>query len=210
MTAQLPNTDVSINVSLFRPCGEIVYVDGWLYLRTHRALGVYARSLNNRSTYYRGVGLRTWVRETVITERLFDSFVSNVEAMQRGYTTAALWTDCLPSEGDGETGGRKGLEPTPELVARDQDLCARFLSADTADCEVYAETVTSGDGDPWGTLGHDLWLSSHGHGAGFFDREGVPEDVREQLQRVASSDPFDDVGGSLYPLDNGDGTAGVA
>lgn len=150
---------------------------------------------------------------------------------------ARRWTDQHDHRGvcdvvagkEMESGGREGLELRPEALARYRHICAAFIAAHADDLETYAQhiDISAGDGGPFDYAGHDLWLSSHGHGAGFFDRfpappidAGTPErtaqltaeraplyDLGERLQKAASSTPFEDIGGSLCPIDCGDGTA---
>ena len=66
-----------------------------------------------------------------------------------------------------------------------------------ADCESFIRDnlpallrVTSADGYTWERVGHDLWLSRNGHGAGFFDRVGSTHRHRDDfdaLQEAASA-----------------------
>lgn len=61
--------------------------------------------------------------------------------------------------------------------------CAEFQRQHAADLAQYDL-----GGREWSAAqqgGHDFWLSRNGHGAGFFDRDSLPEDVRERLQQAA-------------------------
>jgi hypothetical protein len=92
-----------------------------------------------------------------------------------------------------------------------EDIASETLSQMVTDCDrfqhynedllsIYYQTVRRVD-DPPATsyAGHDFWLSRNGHGAGFFDRDNVPEDTRDKLQDAAKL--FSDVG--LYIGDDG-------
>lgn len=60
-------------------------------------------------------------------------------------------------------------------------------------------------------IGHDLWLTTHGHGVGFWDRyPEVPREDQEVVQwiaddftKICASKDFDAVGGGCYLGDDG-------
>jgi hypothetical protein len=51
--------------------------------------------------------------------------------------------------------------------------CAEFLDANANDLSEYEDTISydSSKGTPMEYAGHDLWLTEHGHGAGFWCRD---------------------------------------
>jgi len=69
---------------------------------------------------------------------------------------------------------------TLEQMSRD---CAEFQRQNAADLAQYAMNGKEWSAEAQG--GHDFWLSRNGHGAGFFDRDNLPEDARERLQEAA-------------------------
>ena len=74
-----------------------------------------------------------------------------------GYTEAALWSGL----DDGED--FDGLSPETELeMARE---CEEFI---TSNEELFNRAVAFGQSAA--ALGHDLWLTRCGHGAGYWDR----------------------------------------
>ncbi len=118
-----------------------------------------------------------------------------------GYIDAALWTttddtvlggEYLDSEYD-----RSDLSESAKITVR--SLCRRFLEANEDDAVAYfveREAVRhQGEGNSTHYFGHDLWLSSNGHGAGFFDR-GLGA-LGDRLQEAARD--FETVGLYIDP-----------
>lgn len=131
----------------------------------------------------------------------------------QGYVEAALWTDLQwPHEGEGdppESGGGNGIFDLDNLDAdsflKVQELCIRFLKENKEDIEDYVEACESGgrlpydpsQGTPLQYAGHDLWLSSCGHGTGFWDRS--LDELGNRLHAAASKSPWSDFEGSALP-----------
>lgn len=106
----------------------------------------------------------------------------NVRPTVRAYVECALWSS-LDDNGEPLDQGRDISDCSDEFIAKAIADCERFEKAHSADVAVYLATVQVTDGSTAESyLGHDLWLSRNGHGAGFFDRDGVPKDVRRRLQ----------------------------
>ena len=105
----------------------------------------------------------------------------------RGYLECALWAstdeDDFPLDENFDT-----EDFAEEAITQAIAECAAFVDANTADCDAYREQREAmGYGRSQGTiddyLGHDLWLTRNGHGAGFWDR-GLGT-VGECLSRAA-------------------------
>ena len=103
------------------------------------------------------------------------------------YIIAALWADA--PEGTRPRAPRETEEKALQL-ARD------FLRAIGPKCQAYLESNTEYFKLPGFceiaevAIGYDLWLTSQGHGAGFWDRRALREDVREFLTGFAQRKEF--------------------
>ena len=106
----------------------------------------------------------------------------------RGYLACALWSshDESTPEG-GEPFDRKYSESDFAASALRQafDECQAFQEANEPMLAIYRQTCTGGDGNPYETAGHDFWLTRNRHGAGFWDRDAVPEDAQTALTNAA-------------------------
>lgn len=145
--------------------------------------------------------------------------------MTRGYITAALWSDaerlcgCAPKtdvcdcEARKESGGLEGLEVRAEDYLYIRDLCERFAKDAGGDLDTFAElrSFDPSEGSVWSYIGHDLRLTSAGHGTGFWDREPAGEaatlrnaffGARTRLSELASTKPYDRTsGGDVWQED---------
>lgn len=82
-----------------------------------------------------------------------------------GYFEAAEFTDCHSDSPDlNDAGGF-----SDSLIASSVADCQRFQTENADDLVLYEELT----GRPMDHAGHDFWLTRNGHGAGFWDREGV-------------------------------------
>lgn len=121
---------------------------------------------------------------------------ANIDAALRGYITCALWSSNDESD-------ERGGEPMDENYSR-SDIAAssvrrmrsdvsKFVKANKATIEQYLNYYD------WEQLGHDLWLTRNGHGAGFWDRDYRGHDgIGEKLTKGAEK-----LGGcSLYVGDD--------
>jgi hypothetical protein len=96
-------------------------------------------------------------------------YIAGLSEITGHYITAAYWTDTEPD-----------TEDTPPTLAV---MSASGIMAAAASCARFMQrcgpAVLIAYSDAGGTpeqMGHDLWLSRNGHGAGFWDRKnlGVP------------------------------------
>ena len=115
-----------------------------------------------------------------------DRNVQNIAEMFRGYITAALWSS-IDEEGTPLDHERDLSDIDETTLASLRETVAEFYSGYRVDLFLYVQYK---DVDPqWGTawdyVGHDLWLTSNGHGAGFWDRDEVPKAIRDRLTEGA-------------------------
>jgi hypothetical protein len=109
----------------------------------------------------------------------------DIADMVRGYVTCALWST---NDESTESGG----VPLDENYSED-DIAPETLEAMRAECERFARAnladiiacLESGEhAIDWSRVGHDLWLTRNGHGAGFWDGD-YPEPQAERLTKAA-------------------------
>ena len=103
------------------------------------------------------------------------------------YISAALRADA--PEGTNPRAPRETEEKALQLARG-------FLRAIGPKCQEYLENNTEYfkhpdcSGRAEAAIGHDLWLTSQGHGTGFWDRRALREDVREFLTGLAQRKEF--------------------
>lgn len=93
-----------------------------------------------------------------------------------GYLECAVW-----AESD-EIGSATIEDIHGGTLARMVLDCERFQEIYSADLAAYY--IYNGRFDP-SHAGHDFWLTRNRHGAGFWDRHGVPDDVGKRLTDAA-------------------------
>lgn len=93
-----------------------------------------------------------------------------------GYLECAVWAD-----GD-EIGSATIDDIHGGTLARMIIDCEKFQSQNAGDLETYCASI---DRRTMGHAGHDFWLTRNHHGAGFWDRHGVPDDVGKRLTDAA-------------------------
>jgi hypothetical protein len=150
--------------------------------------------------------------------------------MATGYITAALWSDAMPlctcgsnpemeHDGDcraGESGGLDHLDVRAEDYFFVVNLCREFATAAGADLDTFANLRELHGYDRWECVGHDLRLTSAGHGTGFWDRDPDVDSLpcpsersnerilefygaRNRLNALAATSPFHrDGGGDVW------------
>ena len=113
----------------------------------------------------------------------FDEFL-------RGYMAALWWssTDCIPSDrsesGNEEVVELDQYEPSDAAIAKCTEDCRAFYDANEKNIDAAAQLydLSRGDGADTGYdfAGHDFALTRNRHGAGFWDREELKEDLEEE------------------------------
>jgi len=99
-----------------------------------------------------------------------------IQAMVRGYLSAMVWTT---TDDDGNT--CDDMEPSTDARAEALAIVTAFYDANHNDLGAYIDLRIAEVGstynphtarqlEAYGFAGHDLWLTSQGHGVGFWDR----------------------------------------
>ena len=103
---------------------------------------------------------------------------TRVAEVLKHYMIAALWSSTNPDNEEEEflDENHEIEDITPELYKIMEEKVKKFMIENAEDIEKTGMTDDQ--------LGHDLWLSSNGHGAGFFDR-GYDKEVADRLQESA-------------------------
>lgn len=127
------------------------------------------------------------------------------DAIADGYIDAMLWLIEKP-EGDGEDGhALEFWEATRDAIA--PETLAKMI----ADCEAF-KTAAAFDilravaaGMTPKRIGHDLFLTSQGHGSGFWDREeleadGLGERLSEAARKIGAPDYMVGDDGLIYRM----------
>ena len=123
-----------------------------------------------------------------------------VGAFLEGYIECALWSSNDP-ETETPLDDKYDIgDVDPDLKAHMRQTCADFIYANARDLERFVELT----GRDWSSMGHDLWLTRNGHGAGYWDRymEAATPQARsdaklvgERLSEAARAlGPFDIIG----------------
>lgn len=96
-----------------------------------------------------------------------------------GYIECAMWADA-PRGDDGEE-----LEDARDPEG--EELRAIAEEAGGWFCRNFGELAkaANGAGYSWARAGHDFWLTRNGHGAGYWDRDELPDDLRDRLSDAA-------------------------
>ena len=111
----------------------------------------------------------------------------DTKIIAKHYIIAALWADA--PEGTRPRAPRETEEKALRL-ARD------FVRAIGPKCQAYLKNNTEYfkhldcGGRAEAAIGQDLWLTSQGHGVGFWDRDALREDVRAFLTALAKRKDF--------------------
>lgn len=103
----------------------------------------------------------------------------NYHTVMRAYLTCALWAEFEPH-----------LRPraTAQSKSKALDYIHRFIEAHTS----LVNQALSSPGYSEEQFGHDLWLTSQGHGAGFW--------CRSELSEPTESNPSESIGETLGNL----------
>lgn len=110
------------------------------------------------------------------------------EEFMRGYLACALWSsnDTKTDPDTDEETVVEGLEDYEWGDGEVEQLTAEartFFEAQMPNLLMYVSSVTfdASQGTAWDYAGHDFWLTRNSHGAGFWDRDGVDEEVGQHL-----------------------------
>lgn len=110
------------------------------------------------------------------------------EYFMRGYLEAALWasSDTKTDPVTGEETQIEGLEGYEWGDGEAEQLTAEartFFDTHLTDLLSYVDRVTFNpeEGTAWDYAGHDFWLTRNSHGCGFWDRNGVDEELGQRL-----------------------------
>lgn len=93
----------------------------------------------------------------------------------KGYLDCILWAECDDNENPLDQ--VEGLGLSPEMAVELVEDCMLFLSsANSGEPEIHLNPlveyweIKGQTAESYQQLGHDLWLTRNGHGAGFWDR----------------------------------------
>jgi hypothetical protein len=109
--------------------------------------------------------------------------MTDAQILAKHYLIAAIWADAPD-----------GTHPhaPAATVAKAERLAWEFLEMIGPDAIAameesdYGSHPDCGDDRPWlAAAGHDLWLTSQGHGVGFWDRSELPGELGQQLTAYA-------------------------
>lgn len=114
----------------------------------------------------------------------------------QGYIEAMLWSTSDPDNGDKCLDARfTQYDLAPATLEQIRKDCEEFVKNNESDLLAYMDL---GDRDASNT-GHDLWLTSAGHGTGYWNR-GVG-DVGERLSKASKKytrEPYPGDDGLIY------------
>jgi len=96
-----------------------------------------------------------------------------IECIARGYIAALQW-----SAGDDENESFEDINLSSEAQAEALAIATAFYDANSTDLGAYADLreghvgtdIRNRHQEAYSFAGHDLWLTSQGHGVGFWDR----------------------------------------
>jgi len=93
-----------------------------------------------------------------------------IDKIIKGYIDAMLWSsvDSHPFTGE-DLESLEDFETSSQLNGEAFNICLNFYDDNEQDCLLFVEQYQS-NYDLWECLGHNLWLTSAGHGVGFWDR----------------------------------------
>jgi len=120
--------------------------------------------------------------------KLYEEFTTgiNIKKIMDSYLECAIWTEeeRLEDENtEGYEGEIKDLIPEADLNIHNFSDDSKIKAYEDIKLFLkYAGDAVNGIDEE--QLGHDIWLSRNGHGAGFFDR-GYDDDIEKRLMDSA-------------------------
>lgn len=96
-----------------------------------------------------------------------------IQTIARHFIIAAIWAEC--PEGTHPRATKQAVEAATVYVRHFLDMIGPALFEQAMECKREGYGAHPDAGSPEAAFGHDLWLSSGGHGVGFCDRD--PLDV---------------------------------
>lgn len=131
---------------------------------------------------------------------VFDQRI-DMDAVLKGYLEAMIWT-ATDNVGDPMDQTYTVDDLGEDIRSQARIMIEAFVSPIQIKCVLYADLRRHVTRHVWEHLGHDLYLSSNGHGAGFFDRTELPKEWRDELQDAAGNlgemTLYQDETGELY------------
>lgn len=112
-------------------------------------------------------------------------------AYLEGYQACALWASCDEEGEPMDSGEHELAQETLDQFLAD---CGAFLG------EIEDAGIEWRDALGWEQLGHDLWLTRNGHGAGFWDRDlgQLGDALTDAAKRQGSRDLYVGDDGLIY------------
>lgn len=106
-----------------------------------------------------------------------------LDAFTRAYTVAALWSSTNDEGQPLDDAGFSLEDFAPETLERVIADCSSFQQENAG---LLARAVyRNGSYSDAEMAGHDFWLTRNHHGAGFWDRNELPEEVGKRLTEVS-------------------------
>lgn len=126
---------------------------------------------------------------------------TELDTFTKAYLTCALWAST--DENDEPYDKEHSIEDFAlEALNKAITDCKRFQESNSDLLLEYSHFITTKDG--WTAddyAGYDFWLTRNGHGAGFWDRDGLPDDgkgLTEACKSFRECDVYTGDDGKLY------------
>ena len=124
-----------------------------------------------------------------MTERTRDE---QIDIVTQHFIIAAIWADC-------EEGTHPRITAKSKVKAR--EYCADFIELCEKEGGLFTKAMARFEhgygthhdaGSAEAAFGHDFWLTSQGHGVGFWDREpALPRELGDRLSKWAKTFSFE-------------------
>jgi len=138
--------------------------------------------------------------------KLYEDFTStklNIKKIMDNYLECAIWTEeeRLKEENtEGYEGEIKNIIPDADLNIHNFSDNSKIKAYE--DIKLFLKYAGNAvDGIDEEQLGHDIWLSRNGHGAGFFDRgydDKIEKILMDSAHKIGSADIYLGDDGLLY------------